>query len=89
MVRGHSRLDKRCLRCLLLVGTFYHPSKPDLFRCRLHVPPHRLFKGWEEPEPMDQPKPPEPDRETLGTAIKKELEEAKKERAAGEREKNQ
>jgi len=38
-----------------------------------------LFKGWEEPEPMDQPKPPEPPRKTLGTAIKEEIQESKKE----------
>ena len=38
-----------------------------------------LFKGWEEPEPMDQPKPPEPPRKTLGTAIKEEIQETKKE----------
>jgi len=37
-----------------------------------------LFKGWEEPEPMDQPKPPEPKRKTLGEAIKEELDEEKK-----------
>jgi uncharacterized membrane protein YeiH len=49
-----------------------------------------LFKGWEEPEPKDQPKPPEPPRKTLGTAIKEELEDAEKERAAGKQEnKNQ
>jgi len=36
------------------------------------------FKGWEEPEPADQPKSPERPRETLGTAIKEELEEAEK-----------
>jgi len=38
-----------------------------------------LFKGWEEPEPRDQPKPPEGPRKTLGTAIKEELEDSKKE----------
>src|SRR5208282_1514189 len=32
-----------------------------------------LFKGWEEPEPEDQPRPPESDRKTLGAAIKEEL----------------
>jgi uncharacterized membrane protein YeiH len=37
------------------------------------------FKGWEEPEPSDQPKPPEAPRKTLGTAIKEELDEVKKE----------
>lgn len=42
-----------------------------------------LFKGWEEFEPSDQPKLPERPRETLGTAIKKELEEAKKENKNG------
>jgi hypothetical protein len=26
------------------------------------------FLGWEEPEPADQPKPPEPKRKTLGEA---------------------
>ena len=36
-----------------------------------------LFKGWEEPEPMDQPKPPEPPRKTLGTAIREEINESK------------
>jgi uncharacterized membrane protein YeiH len=50
-----------------------------------------LYKGWEEPEPKDQPNlPPEPPRKTLGTAIKEEVEEAKEERAAGRQEtKNQ
>jgi len=49
-----------------------------------------LFKGWEEPEPRDQPKPPEAPRKTLGTAIKEELEDAEKEKAAGKQEtKNQ
>ena len=39
-----------------------------------------LFKGWEEPEPTDQPKRlPEPPREPLGTSIKEELDEVKKE----------
>jgi uncharacterized membrane protein YeiH len=33
-----------------------------------------LFKGWEEPEPADQPKPPEPKRKTLGESIEEELE---------------
>jgi uncharacterized membrane protein YeiH len=47
-----------------------------------------LFKGWEEPEPKDQPKQPESPRKTLGTAIEEELEETKKERAARKREKN-
>ena len=37
-----------------------------------------LFKGWEEPEPKEQPKPPEPKRKTLGEAIEEELEEGKK-----------
>jgi len=32
-----------------------------------------LSKGWEEPEPTDQPKAPEPPRETLGSP-KEELE---------------
>ena len=45
-----------------------------------------LFKGWEEPEPREQPKPPEPPRKTLGTTIEEELEDAKKERAAGKQE---
>jgi uncharacterized membrane protein YeiH len=49
-----------------------------------------LLKGWEEPEPRDQPKPPEAPRKTLGTAIKEELEDAEKEKDAGKQEtKNQ
>ena len=32
-----------------------------------------LYKGWEEPEPADQPKPPETKRKTLGETIKEEL----------------
>ena len=53
-----------------------------------------LHKGWEEPEPMDQPqKPPPPPTETLGTP-KEELEKLEKarkeeleaERAAGKQE---
>lgn len=34
-----------------------------------------LFKGWEEPEPKDQPKPPEPERKRLSESIKEELDE--------------
>jgi uncharacterized membrane protein YeiH len=37
-----------------------------------------LTEGWEEPEPSDQPKPPEPRRKTLGESIREELEEEKK-----------
>jgi uncharacterized membrane protein YeiH len=37
-----------------------------------------LSKGWEEPEPAEQPKPPEPKRKTLGESINEELEEEKK-----------
>ena len=38
-----------------------------------------LSKGWEEPEPADQPNlPPEPKTETLGAAIKEELDQNKK-----------
>ena len=37
-----------------------------------------LSKGWEEPEPADQPKLPESKRKTLGEAIKEELGEEKK-----------
>jgi len=37
-----------------------------------------LFKGWEEPEPKEQPKPSEAKRKTLGEAIKEELEDGKK-----------
>ena len=57
-----------------------------------------LHKGWEEPEPMDQPqKPPPPPTETLGTPKeefekleKARKEELEKERAAGKQEnKNQ
>ncbi|MGA2784765.1 MAG: TRIC cation channel family protein [Candidatus Bathyarchaeia archaeon] len=48
-----------------------------------------LFKGWEEPEPKDQPKQPESARKTLGTAIEEELEEAKKKKASGNRESKQ
>src|SRR5208282_5245224 len=48
-----------------------------------------LFKGWEEPEPKDQPKPPDATRKTLGTAIEEEMEEAKKERAARKGEQKQ
>jgi uncharacterized membrane protein YeiH len=48
-----------------------------------------LVKGWEEPEPKDQPKQPELPRKTLGTAIAEELEEVEKERATGKRGKNQ
>jgi uncharacterized membrane protein YeiH len=47
-----------------------------------------LFKGWEEPEPRDQPKPPEHPRKTLGTAIREELKEPEKESAAGKQETN-
>ena len=47
-----------------------------------------LFKGWEEPEPRDQPKPPEPIRKTLGTALEEELEESKKDKEAGKKEGN-
>jgi len=37
-----------------------------------------LFKGWEEPEPVDQPKSkPESPRRTLGEAIKEEIEDLK------------
>ena len=37
-----------------------------------------LFKGWEEPEPADQPKAPEQKRKTLGEAINEEIGEEKK-----------
>jgi uncharacterized membrane protein YeiH len=46
-----------------------------------------LFKGWEEPEPKDQPKAPEADRKTLGQAVREELEEIEKEKARKEEKK--
>jgi len=36
------------------------------------------FKGWEEPEPYDQPKPSEATRKTLGEHIREEFDEEKK-----------